>query len=101
VAGEDGPAAEEMLRDGSTIQQLIARRHGAQRRALGWGEAELRREYRILREELHAAIGRQVGRGSDGDAERALAVINHFLGAAEGASMEGFQEDGEGPATSR
>jgi PAS domain S-box-containing protein len=91
VAGEDGPAARLMLRDGSSIQQLIARRHGVQRAALGWRESELRRELRILREELHAAVGRHVGRSGEGDAERGLGLVNHLLDAAEAEALDAFR----------
>jgi signal transduction histidine kinase len=92
MAGEDGPAAKLMLRDGSAIQQIIARRHGVQRAALGWSEPELRREQRVLRDELHAAVGRHAGRAGDGDTERALGVINHLLDAAEAATLEAFRD---------
>ena len=91
VAGEDGPIASEMLRDGSAIQLLVASRHGAQRAALGWTEAEVRRDYRILRDELHAAVGRQVARAGEPDTDRALGVVNHLLDAAERATLDAFR----------
>jgi len=37
-----------LLVDGTAIQHLIAERHGAQRRRLGWTEEELRREHETL-----------------------------------------------------
>jgi hypothetical protein len=90
VVGEDGPEAVQMLRDGSNIQRLIAVRHGIQRAHLGFSKAELRRDVEILREEVHAAIRRQVGRASVGDVEHALAIVNHFLDRAEQASLESW-----------
>ena len=91
VAAEDGPAAARMLRDGSAIQDLISRRHSEQRRSLGWSEPELRREYEILREELLAAVARQTARGGDGDADRAIGIVNHLLDAAETSAAAGFR----------
>ncbi|AHG88753.1 PAS sensor protein [Gemmatirosa kalamazoonensis] len=86
VIGQDGPEAAEMLRDGSAIQHLIAARHGAQRARLGWQESEMRREYAILREEIHAAV-RRSRRAEATAEERAIEVINHMLARAEEESI--------------
>jgi PAS domain S-box-containing protein len=87
----DGPDAAAMLRDGSMIQRLIAVRHGRQRARLGWAEAEVRRDFRILREEVHAAILRRSGTSTITEADRAIAIINHFLDAAERETIDAFR----------
>jgi PAS domain S-box-containing protein len=96
VVGQDGPAAVQMLRDGSTIQRLIARRHGVQRARLGWREEELRREHEILRDELHSAVRRRISRGGAGEVERALGIIDHFLDQAERVSIDAFRAERAG-----
>ena len=55
----EGAEKEAGLRDGSAIQRAISQRHGTQRARLGWSEAELRREFVILREEVDAAVRRR------------------------------------------
>ncbi|HVE79835.1 MAG TPA: PAS domain-containing protein [Gemmatimonadaceae bacterium] len=95
VVGQDGPEAVQMLRDGSAIQRLIARRHGVQRARLGWRESEVRREYELLREELHAAVRRRISRGGAREVERALEMINHFLDQAERESIGAFRAGGD------
>ena len=49
---EAGGETTRTLRDGTDIQRVLAERHGAQRAALGWSEADHRREVAILREEV-------------------------------------------------
>jgi hypothetical protein len=90
VVGNDGPEATEMLRDGSAIQRLIASRHGAQRARLGWGEDEVRREWRVLLEEVQAAVQRRVTRVGT-DAERAVAILNHFFAQAERVCITSYR----------
>ena len=83
------------MRDATAIQRLIARRHGVQRARLGWTESELRREYVILGEELHAALRRRISRASRQDVERAVGVVDVLLERALRESLLGFTE---GPA---
>jgi hypothetical protein len=92
LVGQDGPEAVEMLRDGSAIQRLIAGRHGAQRARLGWTGWEMRREYEILRDEIHAAVRRRATRADLAAEARALALIDHMLARAEDASLATLQD---------
>jgi hypothetical protein len=94
----DGPVGEPTaaVRDGTAIQRVVAERHGAQRARLGWSEAEVRREFTILREELAAAVRRRAPARLRGpttesrqaEAERALEVLTQFLATAEQLSLE-------------
>jgi hypothetical protein len=98
LAGLDVPAgvAVDAVRDGTAIQRVVAERHGAQRARLGWPEAEVRREFAILREELAAAIRRRAPSHLRGptrevrlaEAERALELLDQILAVAERLSVE-------------
>jgi PAS domain S-box-containing protein len=97
----DGPVGEPTaaVRDGTAIQRVVAERHGAQRARLGWSEAEVRREFTILREELAAAVQRRAPARLRGpttesrrnEAERALEVLTQFLATAEQLSLESLR----------
>ncbi len=88
IVGDDGPEAVRMLRDGSSIQAMIAERHGAQRAHLGWHTDEVRRDYAVLREEVHAALTRAGVRVDGPVVARARGVLDHFLARAERLSLE-------------
>jgi PAS domain S-box-containing protein len=85
--------------DGTTIQRLVAERHGSQRARLGWQESEVQREFAILREEVAAAIHRRTEAEPLGptpdvrrqEAHRALEVLAHFLVNAEHWSLASFR----------
>jgi signal transduction histidine kinase len=61
VIDEDGGSESELLRDGSTIQRVIAELHGAMRQRRTWTEEHLSREYDILAEEILGLIERRLG----------------------------------------
>ena len=101
----DGTEKEAGLRDGTAIQRAIAERHGAQRARLGWSEAELRREFVILREEVDAAIRRRLRNprslAGSGDAETDAVrpvhdLLDHFLIRAERLSVDGHRRGLDG-----
>ena len=93
VLEEDGEDAPATARDGQEVQRLLARRHGAQRRRLGWTEAGLRREYGILREETESALRDMAGAELAPEAvDESLAVVHRLLAAAEELSVEAFRE---------
>jgi signal transduction histidine kinase len=60
VIDEDGGSESELLRDGSTIQRVIAELHGAMRQRRTWTVENLSREYDILAEEILALIDRKL-----------------------------------------
>lgn len=100
-----GTEKEAGLRDGTAIQRAIAERHGVQRARLGWSEAELRREFVILREEVDAAIRRRsrkprsLADASDGDSDGARPgqdLLDHLLMRAERLSVEGYRRGRNG-----
>lgn len=90
IVGQDGPQSEALLQDGSAIQRLIAERHGAQRARHGFTQGEIRREYAILREEIHAAVHRNLVRGGGTDGDRATDVLDTLVGLAERASIDSW-----------
>ncbi|MEW5929527.1 MAG: ATP-binding protein [Gemmatimonadota bacterium] len=83
-------ARGESLRAGTDVQRAVADWHGRQRRRLGWGEAEVRREFEILREELASCIRRRVRGEKPSEVERVLAAVGAFVDAAEAVSLAGF-----------
>ena len=52
MADEARGGGADLVRDGRDIQRLIAERHGAQRRMLGWTEDMVRRGFTILAETI-------------------------------------------------
>jgi signal transduction histidine kinase len=46
----DDPAATDLLADGRATRADLSRRHGSQRRRLGWGKSDLELEYALLEE---------------------------------------------------
>lgn len=81
--------AIELLRDGSEIQQLIAKLHGAQRARLGWTEEAFRREFAILREEIETSLRRRLPPGED--VEGAVGMLMRLLRHAERVSLRGWR----------
>jgi hypothetical protein len=86
----------ESVQDGTVIQRVVAQRHGAQRARLGWSEAEVRREFEILEEELANAVRRRMpfshgvptAESGKGEGERALEYLHHALAIAERLSLQ-------------
>ncbi len=84
IIEETGGLESELLKDGSEIQRVIAERHGRQRAALGWSEAQYRREGEILLEEVNAVMRRRVPEGV-GDVSTALHVLRRLIECATAA----------------
>ncbi len=83
VMDEARGSASATLADAVEIQRLISERHGAQRHRLGWTESALRREFRIVREEIELAIRGASEFGDPLPVEDGVAVIGRFLDQAE------------------
>jgi hypothetical protein len=92
AAGETSP----LLADAMEIQRLVAERHGAQRARLGWKEAQMRREFMIIREELERVVRRSVPLQGALEASDVVATVNRFVDQVEYIavrSMEKARED--------
>ncbi|HVG43076.1 MAG TPA: ATP-binding protein [Longimicrobium sp.] len=72
--GGSAEAGPGLLRDGSRIQRLVAELHAEQRRRLGWSEAELRRDFEVLREEVDRCVRAQATPGEGAEAAAAIAA---------------------------
>ncbi len=89
----------DLVRDGTAIQRVVAERHGAERARLGWAEAEVRREFAILGEELAAAVRRRAPahlaaptpEARRGETERALELLTQALAVAERLSVASYR----------
>ena len=64
VLGETCGRDPELLADGGHLQRLVAELHGAQRHRLGWSEADIERESKILVAEVERAINASVNTGA-------------------------------------
>ncbi|MEJ7812908.1 MAG: ATP-binding protein [Gemmatimonadaceae bacterium] len=86
-----GPEPTALLRDGGEIQRAIAERHGAQRELLGWTEANIRREFALLREVVEGALNggaASAGRTRSG----ARVVLARLFEQAERVSVQGLRQ---------
>lgn len=83
----------QMLADAVEIQRLIAARHGAQRARLGWGEAKIRREFLIIREEISRAV-KEAGT-PDGELaiEAATVAVGRLVDQAESACVQAYERE--------
>jgi signal transduction histidine kinase len=68
-----------LVADGSEIQRLVAERHGSQRARLGWTADALRREWRILEEEIERAIRRRTQGVEEATIEEGLTIITRLI----------------------
>jgi len=89
LAGSDSQAAD-LLRDGSTIQRVIAETHGARRYAQGWDESSVRRDHAIFRREIRRAIADNL-KGETADTEDALRVLDSLNEQAEAISLRSWR----------
>ncbi len=72
-----------LLADATEIQRLVSERHGVQRRALGWNEASVRREFMIVREEVERVIRAASSPEDPLPVEDGVSVIGRFLDQSE------------------
>jgi PAS domain S-box-containing protein len=79
------------LLDGTAIQRTVSERHGSQRFRLGWTEDAIRREFEILREEVSAAIRRQVTAPRGTEVDEAVDAVGQFITSAERISLGSYR----------
>ena len=101
---ETGGPDSDLLRDGSTIQRVIAELHGAMRERRDFSEEQLAHEYEILLEEITAAVRRRVPE-QPGDASFALSILERLVMRARELGLAAFRrarearpDDDERPA---
>lgn len=80
----------ELLSDGSEIQQMIAYRHGRQRRRLEWERKEVEREYQLLRELLDGSFRLREDAPQPSGAADGVEVLHNILEQAKAAALAGF-----------
>ena len=88
---EVGVEASAHLRDGNAIRHDVAELHGAQRRRLGWTEADVALEYALLRDEL-AALLRGRAKPLEGSADGVLDLVGRLLDQGKAVSLRGYRE---------
>ena len=87
---ETGGPDSDLLRDGSTIQRVIAELHGAMRERRDFTEEQLAHEYEILLEEITAAVRRRVPEQA-GDASFALGILERLVMRARELGLAAFR----------
>lgn len=90
IALEEAGAEPPVLDDADTIQATIARRHGHQRRRLGWGKAEVEREYGLLLEVVEATLRRETPKRTAANLATALAISRRLVARASAASLAAY-----------
>ncbi|HEX3159631.1 MAG TPA: ATP-binding protein, partial [Gemmatimonadaceae bacterium] len=94
VIEEAGGPDPDLLRDGSTIQRIVAELHGALRQRHGWTEAQLTLEYTILGEEIASVVRRRVQEGL-GDVSLALEVLGRLVERAHAIGLAALRRAAE------
>jgi PAS domain S-box-containing protein len=79
-----------VIEDGEAIRDLLADRHGRQRRRIGWQRQHVEREYSILLHLAEAAIRSDARIRNERDAVVALDVLHRLIAAAEVRSLAAF-----------
>ncbi len=83
----------QMLADAVEIQRLVSERHGTQRAKLGWTEAEMRREFMIIREELAQPLKEAVPPGGELTTSAAVAALGRFVDQAEYVGVRSLERE--------
>jgi signal transduction histidine kinase len=89
-------APSHAVRDAQDIQRLVAHRRGRSRARCGWSPAELRRDYRILRDALERAVRNGTpalmhDRVDGAAVEHGLFLVHRFLDRAERVSLAALE----------
>ncbi|MBB4636595.1 ATP-binding protein [Longimicrobium terrae] len=87
---DEGHGDPELMQDGTSIQRVISERHGEQRRRLGWTADHLRREFALLRAEVHALVEREAEGRTAVELAGALKVLQRLLDRAELRGLRAF-----------
>ena len=87
---EGGGQPSALIADGAEIQRIVAEKHGVQRARLGWSEDDVRREYKILCDELGRTIRRRARAIPDSAVDDGLAILSRVLEQAEESSLRGL-----------
>jgi PAS domain S-box-containing protein len=90
---EEGGGDPALLRDADANRTAIARRHGRQRRRLGWARAEVEWQYHLLGDVLDAALRREAPKRTAADLGSALAVVQRLVTRAAEASLASFDAE--------
>ena len=90
---ESGTPDSDILRDGSTIQRVVAELHGAMRHRRGWTEQQLEHEYELLKEEIRMVVRRRAE--GDGDVSFALGIVERMIERASATGVAALRRAAE------
>lgn len=92
TALDSGGLTANAAADSEDLHRVLAERHGAQRRRLGWQIAEVRRELEIMHQVIDAFMRREAARSTTADVRKAIAVVHRLLDLMAGASLAGYSK---------
>ena len=95
---EEGGGDPGLLKDAEIVMEVIARRHGRQRRRLGWSTVALEREYRLLGDVLDAALRREAPKRTAANLGTAVGVVQRLTARAASVSLQAFGSADSGSA---
>jgi PAS domain S-box-containing protein len=87
---DEGRGDPELMQDSTSIQRVVSERHGEQRRRLGWTADHLRREFVLLRAEVHALVEREAEGRTAAELAGALKLLQRLLDRAELRGLRAF-----------
>jgi signal transduction histidine kinase len=93
IVDDAGDEAAGLMADGSAIQRTIAELHGARRRAQGWSEHALSREYDVLRETIENAVRGRIG-AMGGEVTEGIHVLGRLQDRVKALAVVAYQHAG-------
>jgi PAS domain S-box-containing protein len=93
----DASAQAALIADGTTIRGTISELHGAQRRRLGWSEADLQREFDILRAEVARTVRRGLVVAPEAPLDESIHLVQLLLDDYHRLSLWALGAEGGAP----
>jgi hypothetical protein len=86
-----------LIADGTTIRGTISELHGAQRRRHGWSEADMEREFEILRAEVTRTVRRGLAVAPEAPLDESIQLVELLLDDYHHLSLAALNTEGGAP----
>jgi PAS domain S-box-containing protein len=93
----DAEAQAALIADGTTIRGTISELHGAQRRRHGWSEADMEREFEILRAEVTRTVRRGLAVAPEAPLDESIQLVELLLDDYHHLSLAALNTEGGAP----
>lgn len=90
IALAEGTSDDIVIREGSSLQDVMAAKHGRQRRRIGWARREVEREYSVLHDVLDRCLRDAMAERADDTLDDALAVAHSLLDRVRDVSLSAY-----------